>query len=426
MKKNYFIILLLGTTIIVSGFLIPTKDIEADVVAERGVTKYCRNLNMVINHNQSFSPGDIIDFSFSIECLKASLTYSHYEGGVRIFEYPTACIAAFGIGIDDGSWRGVGFGWGDKQSLIDVGDGYTRCFGGGTFEIPYVSGMSTYDIASVYPIFEDYEPPSIYDHNLNVGAFWEHINITVPPCPLPWGGSINDGASVTAYQASSVPCGSNCSNETRTCSNGTLSGTYTNSSCSVAACPTLSVSLSANPTSGNSPLNDVDLTATAGGSQIGTINYTFYCNRSDSGTNITSGYVAKFDGISTNPKTIADVCDYSSEGTYAAKVIIERGSLASESRQTITVSAPPCSCGLWGNQGCEISPCSLSEMKRTRTCTPSGCDTEEQCFSISACQHKECNQDSECVSIPGSGEDECDIDGDCVISLPTWEEIKPW
>ncbi len=81
-------------------------------------------------------------------------------------------------------------------------------------------------------------------------------------------------ASVTAYAASSVPCGSNCSSQTRTCSDGTLSNSYTKSSCSMETC-TLSASLSANPTSGNSPLNDVDLTATAGGSQIGTINYTF-------------------------------------------------------------------------------------------------------------------------------------------------------
>jgi len=159
-------------------------------------------------------------------------------------------------------------------------------------------------------------------------------------CPLPWGGSIPNGASVTAYAASSVPCGSNCSSQTRTCSDGTLSNSYTKSSCSMETC-TLSASLSANPTSGNSPLNDVDLTATAGGSQIGTINYTFYCNRSDSGTNITSGYAAKFDGISTNPKTATDVCDYSSAGTYTAKVIIERGSLASEKRQTITVINNP-------------------------------------------------------------------------------------
>ena len=55
-------------------------------------------------------------------------------------------------------------------------------------------------------------------------------------CSLPWGGSIAHGASTTAYQASSVACGSSCTSETRSCNNGTLSGSYTNSSCSVAAC----------------------------------------------------------------------------------------------------------------------------------------------------------------------------------------------
>ena len=55
-------------------------------------------------------------------------------------------------------------------------------------------------------------------------------------CSLPWGGSIANGASVTAYAASSVPCGSSCSSQTRTCTNGSLSGSYGNSSCSVAAC----------------------------------------------------------------------------------------------------------------------------------------------------------------------------------------------
>lgn len=48
------------------------------------------------------------------------------------------------------------------------------------------------------------------------------------------GQTISHGNSVTAYQNNSVPFGSICSQENRTCSNGTLSGTYTNSSCSVA------------------------------------------------------------------------------------------------------------------------------------------------------------------------------------------------
>jgi hypothetical protein len=56
-------------------------------------------------------------------------------------------------------------------------------------------------------------------------------------CTLPWGGTIAHGASVTAYNASSVPCGNSCSGQTRTCNNGNLSGSYTNAACSVAACP---------------------------------------------------------------------------------------------------------------------------------------------------------------------------------------------
>ncbi len=54
-------------------------------------------------------------------------------------------------------------------------------------------------------------------------------------CSLPWGGTIANGQSVTAYQASSVAYGNSCVSQTRTCTNGTLSGTYTNQSCSVGA-----------------------------------------------------------------------------------------------------------------------------------------------------------------------------------------------
>jgi hypothetical protein len=55
-------------------------------------------------------------------------------------------------------------------------------------------------------------------------------------CNPPWGGVISNGQSITAYSTSSVACGTTCTSETRTCSNGTLSGSFTNQSCSVAAC----------------------------------------------------------------------------------------------------------------------------------------------------------------------------------------------
>ena len=56
-----------------------------------------------------------------------------------------------------------------------------------------------------------------------------------PPanCSLPWGGSVASGSGVTAYQSSTVPYGSTCSSQYRSCSNGSLSGSYQYQSCTV-------------------------------------------------------------------------------------------------------------------------------------------------------------------------------------------------
>lgn len=77
-------------------------------------------------------------------------------------------------------------------------------------------------------------------------AFSEHracaCNADTPPppadCTTPWGEAVAPGATVTAYQAASVPNGSNCVSQIRTCtvsSGGTryLSGSYTNQNCTV-------------------------------------------------------------------------------------------------------------------------------------------------------------------------------------------------
>jgi type IV pilus modification protein PilV len=53
-------------------------------------------------------------------------------------------------------------------------------------------------------------------------------------CVAPWGASVSNGGSVTAYQTASVPEGS-CASEQRVCTNGTLSGSYVFESCSVQA-----------------------------------------------------------------------------------------------------------------------------------------------------------------------------------------------
>ena len=56
-------------------------------------------------------------------------------------------------------------------------------------------------------------------------------------CTLPWGGTLANGRSVTAYK---VQVSSNCAmqSETRTCSDGTLSGSYTYANCSAGGAAT--------------------------------------------------------------------------------------------------------------------------------------------------------------------------------------------
>jgi len=109
--------------------------------------------------------------------------------------------------------------------------------------------------------------------------------------------------------------------------------------------PTLFGSISVAPSSGIAPLSGVILAANVtGGTAVGTVNYTFYCNRSDTGINITSGWAYKLDNInSLTLSAPADACNsvYANVGTYTAKVIIERGGIAREYRIPITVNSPP-------------------------------------------------------------------------------------
>ncbi len=67
-------------------------------------------------------------------------------------------------------------------------------------------------------------------------------------CSIPWGGTIGDGSSVTAYNTPTVSSSDSCTthSETRTCTNGVLSGSYTNQFCSTSA-SVVTASLSASP-----------------------------------------------------------------------------------------------------------------------------------------------------------------------------------
>jgi pimeloyl-ACP methyl ester carboxylesterase len=137
------------------------------------------------------------------------------------------------------------------------------------------------------------------------------------------------------------------------------------------ATPTLTAALSATPANGTEPLSST-LTATAGGTAAGTVNYTFWWNCSDAGTNVDTvatacgdptivTFGAKFNGV--NNAIQAASTTYAAPGTYSAKVIIERGSASPAEKQTSvkvasgnpSVLAAPAPSGPSGN-GVSTSP----------------------------------------------------------------------
>lgn len=109
---------------------------------------------------------------------------------------------------------------------------------------------------------------------------------------------------------------------------------------------TLSASLSATPSNLTLPTGGgsviTNLMATVGGTARGNVNYTFYCNRSDTGINITSPNNGKFDDVSNTSQPSS--CSYSGSGVYKPKVIVERGNSRTQTQATVVVSqafAPP-------------------------------------------------------------------------------------
>ena len=181
--------------------------------------------------------------------------------------------------------------------------------------------------------------PININYNTKADLRWTVTDATSCTASGDWSGSKTASGTTTETTANLT------ANKTYTitCSNG-VGGTDSDSVTVNVGDPTLFVAFSADKTSGSSPLTGVTFTATVSGSAIGTINYTFYCNRNDSGTNITTPYSYKIDGTNINPLTLANTCDsvYTAPGTYYAKMIVERDSATPvEARITIVVTNNP-------------------------------------------------------------------------------------
>ena len=217
------------------------------------------------------------------------------------------------------------------------------------------------------------------NNNNNCGV-WRTLSISAPAaapspgsCTLPWGGTIASGSSVTAYQSSSVTSPASCVSQTRTCTNGTLSGSYTNQSCSVnspaSPAPTASLSASPNPVAynGRSTLTWSSTNATsctAGGPW------------SNGGTLSGSGL--------TNPLTSDTLFTFQCTGPGGTSPL-----------QSVTVTVTAASCALpWGGtiaSGNSVtayqfpsvtSPTTCASVSETRVCTNgslSGSFTNQSC-----------------------------------------------
>ena len=93
--------------------------------------------------------------------------------------------------------------------------------------------------------------------------------------------------------------------------------------------PTFSVSLSASPSSGCTPLSNVSLTALVSGDAVGNITYFFDCT--------SDGIWEKIYTTSLTSYTASNLCYFSFPGDYFAKVRVERGDQLTENTALVRV-----------------------------------------------------------------------------------------
>ncbi|MFA6383550.1 MAG: hypothetical protein WCX17_03945, partial [Parcubacteria group bacterium] len=230
-------------------------------------------------------------------------------------------------------------------------------------------------------------------------------------CTLPWGGTLANGSSVTAYQASSVPCGSTCTSQTRTCNNGTLSGTYTNQACSVSGCLSCTRPCGGSVVSGNWGALCYQASSVPCGSSCSSSQG--YCNNGLWTTPYAAGSTAASCSVAACPTCTlpwgGTIANGSGVTAYQSSSVACGSSCTSQTRtcnngvlsgtytnQACSVAA--CSCTLpWGGtlaNGSSVTayqagsvPCGSTCTSQTRTCNSgvlSGSYTSQAC-SVAGC-----------------------------------------
>jgi len=181
--------------------------------------------------------------------------------------------------------------------------------------------------------------------------------------------------------------------------------------------PTLSVSLSANPSFGIDSLSNVDLRAIVSGSMFGTINYKFDCTNNAS-------WELEVSNQSIDDYIAGNLCSYLTPASYTAKAFIQRGTGSAQDTTEINVVASACMSGeqtvCTSPQGCSHTitcqgdgtwpPCPSDECVKSNTQDCGNCGTQT-CSDL--CAWGACAGEGECSPGPDCSLCPCPTDS-CV------------
>jgi hypothetical protein len=231
-------------------------------------------------------------------------------------------------------------------------------------------------------------------------------NAACSNCTAPWGATVNHGTGVTAY-LSSAPTGA-CTSETRNCTNGSLSGTYTAQSCNAGCTGTPwgnvahgysnTAYLSAAPTGACTS----QVRTCTSGTMSGTYTVTS-CNAGCTGTpwgNVAHGY-------SNTAYTSSSVACGGSCATVASTRTCSNGTLGgSGSFTSCSVAACPVNgvCGAYAN-------CSAGSLSGDNGATSCGTNRTWNCLGSNGGSNASCSAYNGACGSGGGGGGGCFVTG---------------
>jgi hypothetical protein len=185
-------------------------------------------------------------FGDGTSCGEALQSFDRYVINLQAFEVGTTTYLAT---ADYANRETHTYQWTDTTptcsvsvtpNAVDTGSSATLTWtstNADSFYIDTVGFVNATGTTSVAPTETTDYAGTVFDADGNMVSCTGESTLTVYPTCTFGGTEVVHGSSVTAYQAASVPNGSSCVSETRTCTHGSLSGSYLYDSCTVITDP---------------------------------------------------------------------------------------------------------------------------------------------------------------------------------------------